>query len=173
MVDPKELLHLNIADYVIIGIVFFSMLISVIRGFLKEAVSLIIWVVGFWVAIKFYNNFATLLAPYITSDSLRQIASFIVIFLVVLILGSLFSYLLSFLVVKTGLSGTDRLLGVVFGCARGVLLIAVLLLVISYTSFAKDHWWQESILIPHFQVLIDWLRIFLPEKMSGIVSVIN
>lgn len=174
MITPAaELLHLNVADYIIMGVVVVSTLISLVRGFLKECLSLIVWFLGFWIAIKFYQPIALILEYYIASIAMRQIVSFVGIFLVVLIFGSLFNYLLGHLVVKSGLSGTDRLLGMMFGCARGVLLIAVVLLLISATSFVQDDWWQKSILIPHLQVLVDWLRAFLPQKITNIAGVIS
>ncbi|MBU0743930.1 MAG: CvpA family protein [Gammaproteobacteria bacterium] len=169
----KELLHLNIADYIIVGVVLISTLISLIRGFLKEFISLMVWILGFWVAIKFYQMFAAILEPYVANAAIRQIASFTLIFLLVLILGALFNYLFSFIIIKSGLSGTDRLLGMVFGCTRGVLLVAVVLLLIASTSFVEESWWQKSSLIPHFQVLLDWLKAFLPEKMTSIVGIVK
>ena len=173
MTIAQELLYPNITDYIIVSIVVVSILISLMRGFLKECISLFVWFLGFWVAIKFYHSFAVILAPYIASESIRQIGGFIGLFLLVLILGALFNYMLGFLVVKSGLSGTDRLFGMVFGCARGILLVAVILLMISATSFVEDDWWKKSILIPHLQVLVDWLRAFLPEKITSIAGVVK
>jgi membrane protein required for colicin V production len=168
MTASQQLLHLNIADYVILGVVIVSTFISLIRGFIKEMMSLIVWVVAFVAAMRFCHNLASIFAPYIKSPSLQVIASFIVIVLVVLIFGAILNSLLSMLISKTGLSGLDRTLGMLFGCARGVLLIAVVLLLISTTAFVQDEWWKQSILIPHFQVLMDWLRIFLPQKFNSL-----
>jgi membrane protein required for colicin V production len=169
----QELLQLNIADYVIVAVVAVSMLISLFRGFLKEFISLVVWVAGFWVAIEFYTALSEVLAPYITNVSVRLIISFIGLFLAVLILGSLFSYLLSFVVDKSGLGGFNRLLGMIFGCARGVLLVSVILLLISTTSFVQDEWWKKSVLIPHLQIIVDWLRAVLPQKITDFAGVIS
>lgn len=173
MTSAQELLHPNVADYIVVVVVVVSTLISLIRGFLKEFISLFVWALGFWIAIKFYHSFSLVLDPYIASVTIRQIVSFIGIFLLVVLLGALFSYLLSFIIIKSGLSGTDRLLGMIFGFTRGVLLVAVILLLISSTSFVQDEWWQRSILIPHFRVLIDWFKDFIPEKISVISSVMK
>lgn len=169
----KELLSLNVTDYVIIGVIFVSTIISLLRGFVKESISLTIWVIGFLVSLRFYQDLAVFLEPYISSSGLKNIISFVAIFLVVLIIGSLFNFLLSFIIEKTGLSGTDRLLGMLFGFAKGVLLVSVLLLVISSTSFVQDDWWKSSSLIEYFQPIVDWLRTFLPEKMTDIVGAIG
>ncbi len=162
----KEIVFLNVADYLIIGVVAISVVISILRGFIKELLSLIIWFLGFWIALKFYHLFAAVLAPYIQHVAVRQITSFAVIFLLVVILGAFFNSFLGFLVVKTGLSGTDRMLGVLFGLARGGLLVAVVLLFISSTSFVQDSWWQKSVLIPYFNPVLDWLKHFIPDSMG-------
>jgi len=171
MTSTQELLQLNITDYIVVAVVFISVLISLVRGFFKELISLIIWILGFWVAIKFHDACGAMLAPYIANVSVRIIISFAGLFLIVLILGAMFSYLLSFIIVKSGLSGFDRLLGMVFGCTRGVLLVSVILLLISTTSFVQDDWWKKSILVPHLQVIIDWLRVFLPQKITSLVGI--
>ncbi len=173
MTQTQELLTPNVVDYVIVAIVALSTIISLVRGFLKEVISLVIWALGFWIAIKFYETFAATLEPHIANIVIRQATSFAVIFLLILILGALFNYLLSFVIAKSGLSGTDRLLGTFFGCARGILLVAVVLLLISATAFVQDEWWKKSVLIPHFQVVVDWLRVFLPQKMTGVAGAIK
>ncbi|EKD46027.1 MAG: CvpA family protein [uncultured bacterium] len=173
MTTAQELLYPNIADYVIVSIVIVSTLISLIRGFLKELVSLSVWILGFWLAIRFYHTFAVILEPYIANEFIRQMVGFVGIFLLILLLGALFNYMLGFVVIKSGISGADRFLGMIFGCARGVLLVAVILLMVSATSFVQDEWWKKSILIPHLQVLVDWLRVFLPEKITSIAVAVN
>lgn len=169
----QGLVALNTADYIIMSVVFISVLISLIRGFFKELISMVIWIVGFWVAIKFYVVCSEILAPYISNVSVRIIVSFVGLFILVLIFGAIFNYLLSFIITKSGLGGFDRLLGIIFGCMRGVLLISVILLLVSMTSFVQDAWWKKSILIPHFQIIIDWLRVFLPQKITSLVGVIK
>lgn len=169
----QEIFNFNIADYAIIAVIMISVVVSLVRGFFKELVSLIIWVLGFWVAIKFFRTFAVVLEPYLTNSIFRQFVSFSGIFVLVLILGSIFNYLLSFVIAKSGLSGTDRLLGMVFGTARGFLLTAVVLLFLSATAFVQDQWWQRSVLIPHFQTSVDWLRGFIPQKITDITNSIK
>lgn len=173
MAISEGLLQLNTTDYIIVVVVLMSTIISLTRGFFKELISLVIWILGFWVAIKFHDTCATMLTPYIANVSIRIIVSFSGLLLTVLIFGSIFNYLLSFIIIKSGLGGFDRLLGMIFGCTRGVLLVAVILLMISTTSFVQDEWWKKSILIPHFQVIVDWLRVFLPQKITSLVAVIK
>lgn len=173
MTLPQELLCLNATDYIILAVVVVSTLISLLRGFFKELISLLIWIIGFWVALKFHVVFANKLTPYINNISFRLIVSFAVLFVSILILGAIFNYILSFIIRKTGLSGIDRLLGMFFGCARGLLLITVVILLISTTSFVQDEWWKKSIFIPYFHPLVTWLHSFLPEKLINIASAIT
>ena len=86
-------------------------------------------------------------------------------------MGVLLNLLISSLVSKTGLSGTDRLLGMCFGAARGVLLVAVIVLVTNMTLVKKDEWFAQSQLIPQFQGLATWLHGFLPEQMEQLPDI--
>jgi membrane protein required for colicin V production len=92
--------------------------------------------------------------------------AFAALMLVSLVVGGLVNFLVIQLVERTGLSGTDRLIGMVFGLARGVLVIAVLVLVAGLTPFPGDPWWQESRLIPYFEELALWLGELLPEDIA-------
>jgi membrane protein required for colicin V production len=162
---------LNWTDFTIIGIVAVSTLISLVRGFVREAISLLTWVVAFWIAFKFTSIVATFFGNYIKTPSFRLILAFALIFIIVLILGGLVNFLISELINHTGLSGTDRVLGMVFGITRGVLLISVLILLGEMTAFHNDPWWQNSTLIPHFHSIVNWLHGLLPEKLTNFSAV--
>ncbi len=161
----------NWIDYTIIAIIALSVLISVMRGFVREVISLVIWVAAIAVSFIFYRYIADLLVNFIHSDSVRLVVSFVGLFLVTLILGMLINYLISQLVANTGLSGTDRVLGVIFGIARGVLVVVLLMMLMSLTPFSKEASWQESVLVPHFQPLEDWLRNFLPQSLHNSIEI--
>lgn len=161
----KNALLLNWADYAIIAVLALSVLISLIRGFVREALSLVSWVAAFWVAFTFYNILAQMLEKQIHSSGMRIAVAFGVLFLVTLILGALINYLIGQLVDKTGLSGTDRLLGVIFGFGRGVLLVTVLLLLGQLTPMPDEPWWKSSLLIAEFHPAELWLKGYLPQSM--------
>lgn len=157
----------NWIDYTIIAIIALSVLISVMRGFVREVISLVIWIAAIAVSFIFYRYIADLLVNFIHSDSVRLVVSFVGLFLVTLVLGMLINYLIGQLVANTGLSGTDRVLGIIFGIARGILVVVLLMMLVSLTPFAKETSWQQSVLIPQFQPLETWLSSFLPESMQN------
>lgn len=155
---------MNWADYAILTIISLSALISVWRGFVKEALSLAALVLAFWLALTFHEPLAMWLAPYIEAPSLQKIAAFTTLFVVTLILGGLVNYLAGQLVKKSGLSGTDRFLGVLFGLVRGGLLVAILVLLAGLTQLPKDPWWGDSVFIVHFQEVAVQMKEFLPAS---------
>lgn len=153
-------------DYLIIGIIVLSASISIVRGFIKEVLSLVSWALSFWVALTFSPNLSTLLTEYIASPSLRLFAAFFALFIVTLILGALINHLISTLVEKTGLTGTDRALGIIFGLLRGVAIVILLVLLAGATPMPSDPWWQESVLLEHFERLAISARDLLPADLA-------
>lgn len=150
---------MNWADWAIVAILMVSTLISLKRGFVKEALSLLIWVAAFVVAMLFRGQLAILLADSIPTPSVREVVSFGILFASTLIVGAMVNYLIGELVKMTGLSGTDRLFGMVFGLARGSLIVlAILILLPGIIPVDQDPWWRESTLIPHFLMMDEWAR---------------
>ena len=157
-------------DIAILALIVLSAVLSLFRGFIKEALALASWLVALWVAMMFYENFAQVLAQWIAEPSLQRIIAFTVLFVSVLLLGAILNYIAGKLVKKTGLAGTDRMLGVVFGVARGAVIVAILVLLAGLTPMPQDSWWQESHLIIYFQDFALWMRDFLPEEFSKNIS---
>jgi len=157
-------------DYLILGIILISSGISIVRGFIKEVLSLASWILSFWVALMFHPHLATLLIDYVATPSIRLFAAFFALFIVTLILGALVNHLLSQLVEKTGLTGTDRSLGVVFGLLRGLAIVTLLVLVAGATPMPADSWWQNSILLEFFEQMAIWARSFLPNNIAEYIN---
>ncbi|MAT50798.1 MAG: colicin V production CvpA [Porticoccaceae bacterium] len=148
---------MNWADWTILAILGLSVLIGLIRGLVREALSLLVWVLAFFAATLFYAQGATWFDGLMETPSLRYISAWLVIFVGVLIVGSLVNYVIGYLVETTGLSGTDRLLGMVFGALRGIVVVmALVILVPGVLPVSEDQWWQDSKLIPYFMRFEDW-----------------
>lgn len=148
-------------DVIILGIIVFSLLVSLWRGFVREVLSLAGWVIAFIVASQFYPAMSELLlrleSPYLKSEYLRHGIAIAILFIAVLIVSGIINVLLGQLVDKTGLSGTDRVLGVGFGILRGVFIVAAILFFLSrFTHFEQSELWKESQLIPHFDFIVKW-----------------
>lgn len=157
-------------DYGIVGLLALSALVGLMRGFIREAFSLLVWILAVWIGLTFSHDFAPLLEKHIQVPSVRIAAAFAVLFILTLLVGGLVGYLLTQLVQLTGFSGTDRLLGLLFGAARGALIVSVLVLLAGVTPLPNDPWWKESVLIPPFQKLAVWLREQLPAGLAGSVT---
>jgi len=145
-------------DWSIIAVIAVSGLISLKRGFVKEALSLLIWIVAGVIAWMFGGALAEHLVDFIETPSARVIAACVILFVATLLVGALINFLVGELVRVTGLSGTDRLLGMVFGAARGGLLVVVLVGLLSLAPVQQDAWWRESSLLPHFLMVADWSK---------------
>ena len=153
-------------DYLIIGIITLSALVSLIRGFAREALSLATWVVSSWIAWTFFRDLAPHLAQWISTPSVQLGAAFLLLLIVSLLMGSLINFMIAKLVDMTGLSGTDRMIGVIFGALRGVLLVIIIVILAGLTPVAADPWWNDSQLIPYFQQLAEALKAELPSEIA-------
>ena len=160
-------------DYIIIGIIAFSILVSLLRGFVREVLSLGSWVVAFIVASQFYPYLATYLTQ-IDSPYLRNGTAIGILFVLTLIVGAVLNYIIAQLVDKTGLTGTDRVLGAAFGLLRGVLIVAAILFFLdTFTNFEQTEWWKDSQLIPHFGFIIQWFFQQIQAGSSFLNSTLN
>ena len=161
-------------DWAIIAIIAISSLISLKRGFVKEALSLVTWIIAGVVAWMFGGALSQHLTEFIEMPSARVIAGCAILFVATLLVGALVNFLISELVRVTGLSGTDRFLGMVFGGARGALLVVVLTGLLSLAPVQQDPWWQQSSLLPHFLMVADWSKnLILGATGQWLISGLN
>lgn len=158
--------ELNWADYTILGIIVLSTFISLIRGFIKEAISLTTWVMAVWVVLKFTPFVSSYLTQLVEVPSLRLGIAALVLFISTLIIGALINYIIGQLVEKTGFSGTDRTLGAVFGILRGVLVVGLIVVLAGLTPIPQDPWWKQSYLLPLFQEKVDAYKVYLPPQIA-------
>ncbi|MBB6183762.1 membrane protein required for colicin V production [Oleiagrimonas soli] len=160
---------MNWADYVVLGVIALSVLIGLWRGFVSEVMALVIWIAAFWVAWLFGPSVAGYFEHSIDLPSARMLVGYGLCFLAVLLLGALVRFVIARLVESTGLSGTDRLLGMGFGFVRGVLLVTLAVFLLGFTPFSRDPWWKQSVLLGQAQVVADWLAQRLPDSVRRYV----
>ena len=149
---------MNWADWTILAIIGISSLFSLKRGFVREAVSLFTWVSAFIIARLFSESLSILLQPYIETPSVRLAAGFAILFIAALVIGALINKLIGALVDATGLTGTDRILGIGFGAVRGGLIVVAIVALIGLSPAVYDRWFKESQLIPHFVLMEAWTK---------------
>lgn len=142
---------MNWADYVIAAVIAISVLIGLWRGLVAEVLSLAIWIGSIWVAWAFGPTVAGYFDHSIHTPELRLMAGYGLCIVGMLIVGALVNAIFHRLVVGAGLSGPDRALGVLFGFARGVLLVALMVFLLGFTAVVREPWWHQSLLLPQFQ----------------------
>jgi membrane protein required for colicin V production len=156
---------LNTLDLGIIGLIAVSAIFGVMRGFVKESMSLVTWITASFVATMYCTTVANHLT-IISLLSLRYLIAFLLLVLVTLMIGGLISHWVSRLITLTGFSVTDRIVGTLFGMARGVLIVAIALLVTENAIFAQQNpLFKKSLLIPQFKPMAVWIKKSLPDDL--------
>jgi membrane protein required for colicin V production len=157
-------------DYTILGVIAVSVVISLFRGLIREVMALVVWVAAFAVAFLFTDNVEGWLTGAVDVPSARLAMAFGLLFLMTLIVGGLINYLLGKLIEKTGLTGTDRFLGIFFGFARAIVLLTATVMLGGMTPVPRDGWWQQSVLLPHFESLALYAGGFLPQNVQQYIE---
>lgn len=157
-------------DWAILAILGLSTAVSLVRGFVAEALSIIVWVLALWVAFRFTAPVAEVFLRGIELESIRLAAAALVLIVGVLLIGGMASWLIGRLLKSTGLSAGDRLLGAFFGALRGALTVLALVVVASWTPLCQEPWWTQSRLLPVFERLAVQARVFLPEGLRAIIG---
>jgi membrane protein required for colicin V production len=153
-------------DYVVLGIVGVSVLLSIMRGFVREVLALVSWVVAFIVAKLYAVELVPLLPEAIPNESLKMLAAFLILFLTTLLLCSLLAIALSQIFKKVGLGWIDRGLGAVFGVLRGVLIIGTLVLLAGFTALPKDPMWRNAMFAAPLEAMVLTVLPWLPADIA-------
>lgn len=161
---------MTIFDYVVLGILVVSVLLSVIRGMVREALALAGWVVAFMVANFFAADVAPMLPAGISGESLRILAAFAALFLTTLLVMSLVTMLASALIKSVGLGFADRLLGSLFGLVRGLLIVVLMVLLAGLTALPKEPFWRQALLSEPLETVVIMLKPWLPQDLSKRIS---
>jgi membrane protein required for colicin V production len=136
-------------DYLIVLVLVVSAGVGFWRGFVKEALSLLTLLVAIWLAWRFAGLIEPKLGNWAADHEVRSWIARVIIFVLVLVVGSLVSWTARQLIRHTGLSGVDRLLGAGFGFARGVLIVGLLVLALDFLDLDQDGWWQSARFRPY------------------------
>ena len=149
-------------DTLILAVIAISSAFGVWRGFIKETLSLLSWIAALLVSRVYTESLAGLLESLIDNPSVRYVTAFSVLFVLIIMLGTALNHFMSKLLVVTGLKTLDRLLGAVFGVARGTVIVLVVLFILN-VFVSESEWWQQSTLIPYGMVLIEESQIFIGD----------
>jgi membrane protein required for colicin V production len=153
-------------DYAVIAIVGLSILLSIIHGLVREILSIASWVVAFVVAQMFAGDIAPLLPVALANPSLRLLAGFLSVFLVVLVAMTLLAIALSGLIKTAGLGFADRALGAVFGLVRGVAIVLIAVLLAGLTALPRQPAWRHAMFSAPLVTWANWVKVWLPDDMA-------
>ncbi len=153
-------------DYAVLAIIGLSVLISVMRGFVKEILALASWVIAFFVARHYAMDIAPMLPEAIPNESLAILAAFLILFLSTLLLCSLLAIALSQIFKKVGLGPMDRGLGAVFGFIRGILVVGLLVMLAGFTEFPKDARWRNAMFSAPLEAMVIAILPWMPNDIA-------
>ena len=155
-----------IIDIIIAVALGLSIVVGIVRGFVKEAISIAALLIAIWASLYFGPAVGNVSSSWLSSEELQMWFGRILVFAIILSVGGLLGWGISKLVRMSVLSGMDRLLGSLFGSARGVLLLAVFIIGGQFAGFDNDDWWLQSRLIPHVEVVADWIKVMAPKGLE-------
>lgn len=158
-----------IIDILIAIAIVISVIIGVYRGFVKEAISIAALLVAIWGALYFGPAVGDVAESWLSSEELQTWFGRVLVFAIVLSIGGLAGWGISKLVRLSVLSGVDRLLGSLFGAARGILLVALAILAGRFAGFDNDVWWQTSQTIPYFELVAEWIMVMAPQGYEALI----
>ena len=161
---------MNVLDYTILVVMGISALVGLLRGFVRETVSLLVWIAAFWTALTYSAAVAGRMSGFIQQPSLRMVTAFVLLFVLVLVVGLVINYLLASLLKKTGLRVSDRILGVVFGLARGGLVVGLVMVLVELTPLVESTSWRESMIVGFLRPVLADVHRLLPTDLHGTVT---
>lgn len=158
------------ADYAIAVILIISAISGFFRGFIKEALALVIWFLAIWITMHFGADLAGVFQNKISNSIVRIFTACVLLFISTLMVGGIINYIVSKILQKTGLSIMDRFLGLGFGTFRACLFVSILVMLASFSHLPDDLWWKQSKLLPSFQSLAEWLKNHIPANLIGYIN---
>jgi len=152
-------------DLLLLAIFVISTVVGVMRGFVKEALSIVSWIVAFWLGYTYCVEAGEFLAQYVSlgEGRLRNSAGFGLIFVVILFAFALITYVITKLIVRGPIKGVDRVLGIATGFVRAVAISAVLLVLMQALGMNSSAFWKESKAVPHLMPAVEFAQRVLPR----------
>lgn len=157
---------MTIFDYLVLFVLLASVVISTMRGLVKEILSLLGWVVAFVVANAYGATLAPMLPAMIPGEAVRLMVAFVALFLGVRILMGLLTLAVDALVQAAGLSLADRGLGGLFGLARGIVIVLFGVILCGMTSIPQQDFWKSALLSPMAETGARTVKPFLPAAFA-------
>lgn len=157
-------------DWILLGVLLFSMVLGAWRGLVYEVLSVLGWAVSFYVAQWFAPQVVTLLPPQSASAPVRYAAAFVLIFIAAVFAAGLLAFLLKKLVEAIGLRPVDRTLGAAFGLMRGLILLLAATVVMDMTALRSSNWWQESQGAAVLTATLKGLKPVLPAQFAKVLN---
>jgi membrane protein required for colicin V production len=157
---------MTVFDYTVLAIIGLSIILSVMRGLVKEVLSILAWFAAFYVARTYTNQMLPLIPSDIPSESLKTLAAFLVLFLATLFLSTLLAIAISAVFKKIGLGLLNGLLGAVFGTFRGVLIVCIFVFFAGLTEAPKDARWKNAMFSAPIEALVISMLPWLPEGIT-------
>lgn len=161
---------MTIFDYLVLFVLICSVVISILRGLVKEILSLLGWVVSFVVANAYGDDLAKLLPEVIPGAVTRLIVAFIVLFIGVRLLMKLLTMAIEAAIKASGLTLADRGLGGLFGLARGLVIVLAAVLLCGMTSVPQQPFWKGAVLSPLAETAARTVKPFLPGDFARYVQ---
>ncbi len=152
-------------DYLVLAILGLSIVLSVMRGLVLEALSIVGWVLAFFVAKSYASQLVPMMPEAIPTESLRVMAAFIMVFLATLLISSLLSIALASLFKKLGLGWLNRVLGGLFGLSRGIIIVCLLVFLAGMTSLPQDERWRDAMFSAPFEALVGYILPWVPDNI--------
>ena len=157
---------MTIFDYLVLFVLICSVLISMLRGLVKEVLSLASWIIAFVVANAYGEALATMLPDVIPGESTKLIVAYIALFIGTRLLMALLSRAVQELVKASGLSLVNRGLGALFGLARGIVIVLVVVLLCGTTTIPQQPFWQDALLSPPAVRAAETVKPYLPDQFA-------
>jgi len=156
-------------DWIIVAIFVLSIIVGVMRGFIREALSLTSWILAFWLALTFCGQAGDYIGQFISipAEAFRVSVGFAAVFIITLFVFSIVSFIISKLLVNKAVKGTDRFLGLLFGGVRALGIVVIVMIFARGLGMDNSNWWKNSNFLGHFVPAADYFEQMLPDSFRS------